>query len=55
MWLSYPEFELLGPVGELLVDAVSCDVQMHLSIADMQARARQLYEHHRAQIEAPLL
>lgn len=55
VWLSYPGLEPLGPVGELLVDAVSGDVRTHPSIADMKARALQLYEHRRAQIEVPLL
>jgi hypothetical protein len=55
VWLSYPDLEPLGPVGELLVDAMSGNVHAHTPIADMKARALQLYEQHRAQIEAPLL
>jgi hypothetical protein len=55
VWLSYPKLEPLGPVGELLVDAVSGDVHVHTSIADMKSCALQLYEQHRAQIETPLL
>ena len=55
VWLSYPDLEPLGPVGELRVDAVSGDVYAHTPIADMKARALQFYEQHRAQIEAPRL
>ena len=55
VWLPYPDLEPLGPVGELLVDAVSGDVHAHTPIVDMKARALQLYEHYRAHIEAPLL
>lgn len=55
VWLSYPGLEPLGPVGELLVDAISGDVHAHTPIADMRARALHLYEQHRAQIDAPLL
>jgi len=55
VWLSYPDMEPLGPVGELSVDAVRGDVHAHTPIADMKALALQLYEHARARIEAPLL
>jgi len=55
VWLSYPDLEPLGPVGELFVDAVSGDVHAHTPIADMKALALQLYERNRAYIEAPLL
>ena len=55
VWLAYPGLAPLGPVGELFVDAVSGDVQAHTPIVDMKARALQLYKHHRADIEAPLL
>ena len=55
MWLSYPALEPLGPVGDLFVDAVSGDVQTHTPVVDMQARALQLYKHHRADFEVPLL
>ena len=55
VWLSYPDLEPLGPVGELLVDAVSGDVHAYTPIADMKALALQLYEHYRVHIEAPLL
>jgi hypothetical protein len=55
VWLSYPHLEPLGPVGELLVDAVSGDVQVHTPIAEMKERALQLYTHNREHIEAPLL
>ncbi len=55
VWLSYPRLEPLGPVGKLLVDTVSGDVQAHTPVADMKARALQLYEQYRERIEAPLL
>jgi hypothetical protein len=55
VWLSYPDLEPLGPVGELLVDAVRGDVQAHTPLAEMKARALQLYAQHRADIEASLL
>ena len=55
VWLSYLDLEPFGPVGELLVDAVSGDVHAHTPIADMKALALQLYEHYRVHIEAPLL
>jgi hypothetical protein len=55
VWLSYPDLEPLGPVGELFVDAVSGDVHAHTPIADVKALALQLYERNRAHIEAPLL
>jgi hypothetical protein len=55
VWLSYPQLEPLGPVGELIVDAVSGDVKTHTPIDDMKDRARKLYEQHREHIEAPLL
>jgi len=55
VWLSYPDLEPLGPVGELFVDAVRGDVQAHTPLAEMKAQALQLYEQHRADIEASLL
>ena len=55
VWLSYPQLEPLGPVGELLVDASSGDVTTSTPLDKMKDRARRLYEQHREQIEAPLL
>jgi hypothetical protein len=55
VWLSYPHLEPLGPVGELLVDAIQGDVKTHTPIAEMKERALKLYERHREHIEAPLL
>ena len=54
VWLAYPGLAPLGPVGELLVDAVSGDMQAHTPLPQMKARALQLYDQHRAAIEAPL-
>lgn len=55
VWLSYPQMEPLGPVGELVIDEASGGVASHTAIAEMKARALSLYEQHREQIEAPLL
>lgn len=55
VWLSYPHLEPLGPVGELLVDAVQGNVKTHTAIVQMKERAFKLYEKHREHIEAPLL
>ena len=55
VWLSYPQLEPLGPVGELIVDALSGEIQTHTPIADMKDQALKLYEQHRESIEAPLL
>ncbi len=55
VWLAYPDLEPLGPVGELLVDAVCGKVQTHTPLTEMKARALELYAQHRAVIEAPLI
>ncbi|ETX00370.1 MAG: hypothetical protein ETSY2_39215 [Candidatus Entotheonella gemina] len=55
VWLSYPQLPPLGPVGELMVEALNGKVTSHTSIDDMKNRALKLYEHHCEQIEAPLL
>jgi hypothetical protein len=55
VWLAYPDHAPLGPVGELLVDAVSGAVQAHTPLAEMKTRAFQLYDQHCATIDAPLL
>jgi hypothetical protein len=55
VWLSYPQLSPLGPVGELLVEALSGEVKTHTPLDEMKDRALKLYEHHREQIEAPLL
>ena len=54
VWLSYPQLEPLGPVGELVVGEATGDVLDHTPTAEMKARARSLYEQHRDEIEAPL-
>ena len=51
--LAYPDHAPLGPVGELLADAVSGAVQAHTPLAEMKARALQLYDQYRATIDAP--
>ncbi len=55
VWLSYPHLTPLGPVGELVVDALRGSVSADTSIDAMKSRALKLYEQHREQIEAPLL
>ena len=55
VWLSYPQLESLGPVGELVIDEESRGVMSRTAIDEMKERALKLYEQHRAQIEAPLL
>jgi hypothetical protein len=54
VWLSYPQLEPFGPVGELVVDESTGDVLDHTPTAEMKARALSLYEQHRDEIEAPL-
>lgn len=54
VWLSYPQLDSLGPVGELVVDEATGEVRDHTSIAVMKERAISLYEQHRDEIEAPL-
>lgn len=55
VWLSYPQTEPLGPVGELVIGEASGGVASHTAIDEMKARALSLYEQRREQIEAPLL
>jgi hypothetical protein len=55
VWLSYPQLEPVGPVGELIVDALGGHIRTHTPIDEMKDRALRLYEQHREQIEAPLL
>ncbi len=50
VWLSYPQLAPLGPVGELVVEALSGKVTTHTSLDEMKDRALKLYEHHREQI-----
>jgi hypothetical protein len=50
VWLSYPQLEPLGPVGELIVDALSGDVTAHTPIDEMKRQALTLYEQHRERI-----
>jgi hypothetical protein len=54
VWLSYPQLEPFGPVGELVVDESTGDVLNHTPTAEMKERALSLYEQHRDEIEAPL-
>ena len=55
IWLSYPQLEPLGPVGELVITESTGNVLVYTPIDDMKDRATKLYEQHREQIEAPLL
>jgi hypothetical protein len=55
VWLSYPQLDPLGPVGELVIDEAMGEVRDHTSINVMKAQAISLYEQHRDEIEAPLL
>ena len=55
IWLSYPQLEPLGPVGELVIEESTGTVLVSTPIDDMKDRATKLYEQHRDQIEAPLL
>ena len=55
VWLAYPRLEPLGPVGELVIDEASGAVEKHTPLAEIKAKAQQLYERHREQIEAPVL
>lgn len=53
VWLSYPQLEPLGPVGELVIDEATGEVRDHTAINVMKERATLLYEQHRDEIEAP--
>lgn len=55
VWLSYPQIAPLGPVGELVIEALSGKVKTHTSLDEMKNQALKLYKQHREQIEAPLL
>jgi predicted metallopeptidase len=55
VWLSYPQLEPLGPVGELVLDETSGELRQHTPIDEMRARAAKLYRENSEQIEAPLL
>jgi hypothetical protein len=52
--LTYAVIGPVGPVGEVIVSAVSEEVVSHTPVGEMKERARALYEQHREQIEAPL-
>jgi hypothetical protein len=54
VWLSYPQLEPLGPVGEIVLDEVTGDVREHTAAEIMKNSALDLYNRHRDQIEAPL-
>jgi len=55
IWLSYPQLEPFGPVGELVLDDATGTVTEHTPIEEMRARALCIYNEHRDRIEAPLL
>ena len=55
IWLSYPQLEPLGPVGELIIDEATGSVLTHTEISEIRKRALIFYEQHREQIEAHLL
>jgi hypothetical protein len=55
VWLSYPQLEPFGPVGELILDEATGTMREHTPIDEMKARAVWIYEQHRERIEAPLL
>jgi hypothetical protein len=52
IWLSYPQLEPLGPVGELVIEELTGTVLVYTPIDDMKDRALKLYQQHREQIEA---
>ena len=52
IWLSYPQLEPLGPVGELVIEESTGSVLVSTPIGDMKNRALELYQQHREQIEA---
>jgi hypothetical protein len=53
VWLSYPQLDPYGPVGELIIDETGA-ITAHTQLDEMKSRAMNLYEKHRDQIEAPL-
>jgi hypothetical protein len=55
VWLSYPQLEPIGPVGELVINEATGEVRDHTAINVIKERAVSLYEQHRDEIEAPLL
>lgn len=55
IWLAYPQLEPFGPVGEIVIDAMSGAIGQHTPLAEIRANAQQEYEQHREQIEAPVL
>ena len=55
VWLSYPQLEPLGPVGELILDEATGALRDHTPIDQMKAEAIRIYDQHRERIEAPLL
>jgi hypothetical protein len=54
IWLSYPQLEPLGPVGELVIEESTDTVLVCTQIDDIKDRALKLYQLHREQIEAAL-
>ena len=54
VWLSYPELEPLGPVGEIVLDDVTGDVREFTPVELMTSLALDIYNQHREQIEAAL-
>lgn len=55
VWLSYPQLEPFGPVGEIVIDEAGGGVISHTPLDQMRTRALELYEQNREQIEAPVL
>jgi hypothetical protein len=52
--LAYPVVGSLGEVGEIIVSGQTEEILSHTPVDEMLARARELYEQHRDEIEAPL-
>ena len=52
--LTYAIIGPVGEVGQIMVNAGSCEIVTHTPIEEMKERARSLYEQHRDEIEAPL-
>jgi hypothetical protein len=54
VWLSYPQLEPLGPVGEIILDDVTGNVCEFTPIDKMKQQALVIYDQHRDEIEAAL-
>jgi hypothetical protein len=51
--LAYPFVGSVGEVGEVLISVETEDVMSHTPLDEMKRAAKELYEAHRAEIEAP--